>query len=38
MTATELQTAIDQFGLTVQRMAQHLGIGVRTLYRYLSGN
>ena len=37
MTAAELQDVIDQFGLTVERMAQHLGIGLRTLYRYLSG-
>ena len=37
MTAAELQGAIDQFGLTVEQVAGRLGIGVRTIYRYLSG-
>jgi hypothetical protein len=37
MTAEELQTAIEQFGLTMERAAERLGIGVRSLYRYVSG-
>lgn len=37
MTGKELQMTIEQFGLTVEQAARHLGIGVRSLYRYMAG-
>lgn len=37
MTNVDLRTAIDQLGLTNERAAECLGIGVRSLYRYMSG-
>ena len=37
MTSEELADAIAQFGLTMEQAAERLGIGVRSLYRYVSG-
>lgn len=37
MTGDELAAAIDQFGISRERAADRLGIGVRSLYRYLAG-
>lgn len=37
MTGQELDAAIAQFGLTMVEAAERLGIGVRSLYRYVKG-